>query len=310
MKEFDFIDRLRALAGDHTTGLDLLDDAACFSPPDGRDLVLSTDTMQRGRHFREADEPEIVARRVVAAAVSDLVAKGASPVGCLMNFARHPDWNEQWLEAFVAAFAAALSTFGLRLWGGDTIDGFGQIGLTVIGTVPTGQMVPRNGAQIGDDVYVTGTIGSAFLGLHGRADPAHDRYLFPMPPLGFAPALLGHASASLDVSDGLAIDLDRICALSQVAMQIELGAIPLCPAGQDYATGHRIADLIAGGDDYQVAFTAPSQHRTYFAHEAEKASIRLTRIGCVVNAKGAAQARFQMADGRDLELSHRGFQHF
>jgi thiamine-monophosphate kinase len=310
MKEFDFIARLRACAGDQEIGLDLSDDAACYAPPAGYDLVLSTDTMQSGRHFRETDAPEIVARRVVAAAVSDLIAKGARPRGCLMSFARHPNWHDHWLEAFVTAFGVELKTFGLSLWGGDTIDGFGQIGLTVIGTVAAGKMVTRKGAQIGDDVYVTGTIGSAFLGLHGRAAPAFDLYSCPAPPLDFAPSLIDHASAALDVSDGLAIDLDRICALSEVAMQIDVDAVPLCPAGQAYLTDHTIVDLIAGGDDYQVAFTAAQAHRAYFDAKAVQADIRLTRIGRVTAMKSIAQADFKMADGHILELSRRGFQHF
>jgi thiamine-monophosphate kinase len=310
MREFDFIARLRACAGDHETGLDLSDDAARYAPPAGCDLVLSTDAMQRGRHFRETDAPEIVARRVVAAAVSDLIAKGARPQGCLMSFARHPEWDDPWLEAFVVAFAAALKSFGLSLWGGDTIDGFGQIGLTVIGIVTAGKMVPRKGAQIGDDVYVTGTIGSAFLGLHGRADPVLDLYSDPAPPLGFAPALIDHASAALDISDGLAIDLDRICELSQVAMQIDVEAVPLCSAGEAYITDHSVANLIAGGDDYQVAFTAAPAHRAYFDAQAVQADIRLTRIGRVTAIKNNAQADFKMAAGGDLELTRRGFQHF
>lgn len=311
MREFDFIDRLRTLSGVDAVALDLRDDAASFRPPLGKDIILSTDTMQIGVHFREDDTPDTVARRVVGAAVSDLIAKGATPEGCLMNFARHPDWGDAWLEIFVDSFGLSLQRYGLGLWGGDTIDGSGQISLTVIGLIDAGKMVQRRGAQIGDDVYVTGTIGSGFLGLKGLVDDhATDRYLNPAPPLAFAPALIDNATSSLDISDGLAIDLDRICSLNNVAMEIDVAAIPLCPAGQSYLRDHSVADLISGGDDYQIAFTAPQSKRDYFEAKAREAAIRLSRIGRVKAPETKLEACFKTADGAALELSQRGFEHF
>lgn len=310
MNEFEFISLLRARVGDNKTSLAFIDDAACLTPPDGMDLVLSVDAMQEGVHFRNAEQADIVARRCVGAAVSDLLAKGAQPAGCLLTFARAPDWTDAWLDQFSRAFAKALSDFSLELWGGDTTSGSGYLALTVIGYVPHGAMIHRGGAQDGDGVYVTGVIGDGFLGLNGLCDSAQNAYTNPQPPLNFVPYLRAHATSSIDVSDGLAADLDHICRASRLSMEIDCSAIPLSESGLRYARERGIADLLSGGDDYQIAFTAADSMHDELLRLAQQSRTQLTRIGRVFSAAEEFRASFHRPGEGELMLPRRGFTHF
>lgn len=306
--EFSFIAELLTPLAD-AAGLKLADDAAVFTPPPGQDIVMTTDTLVEAVHFPENADGGLVARRALACNISDLAAKGAKPVGCLMNLGLAPHWDEAWLRGFAAALGEGLAHWGLGLWGGDTVaTPTPFISLTLHGLVPQGDIIKRSGAQVGDDVYVTGTIGDGWLGLQQMSAANTD----PQPPLAFGQGLVGLASAALDISDGLAADLDHLCAASEIAMKIDAQAVPLSAAGQAHmAQGGNLADLLGGGDDLQIAFTAaPEATEALGALVALKAT-QLTRIGKVVAPDGSAyQAHIGDADGVALDLPQRGYRHF
>ena len=166
MSEFDLIKRLFAPMADPVSSGDLQDDAACYSPPAKHDLIISTDALVSGVHFPENAPPEMVAARLVGANVSDLAAKGARPVGCVLTLCVGPHWDSAYLEAFAQALKTQLETYAMPLWGGDTVSGpTALVSLSVHGVVPHGEMLTRKGAGPAEDVYVTGTIGDGFLGL-------------------------------------------------------------------------------------------------------------------------------------------------
>ena len=306
--EFSFIAELFTPLADDT-GLSLADDAAVFTPPAGQDIVITTDTLVEAVHFPENADGGLVARRALACNISDLAAKGAKPVGCLMNLGLAPHWDEAWLRGFAAALADGLQHWGVALWGGDTVATPRPfISLTLHGLVPHGDMIKRSGAQVGDDVYVTGTIGDGRLGLQQMSAA----YIDPQPPLAFGQGLVGLASAALDVSDGLAADLDHLCTASEIAMKIDAQAVPLSAAGQAHlAQGGNLADLLSGGDDLQIAFTAAPEAADALSALAALKATQLTLIGTVIAADGDDyQARVKDAGGVALDLPKRGYRHF
>ena len=224
--EFSLIARhFRPLAG--PGALDLSDDAALLTPPSGRQLVLTTDAMVAGVHFLPDDPPDLVGRKLLRVNLSDLAAKGAVPLNYLMTVSVPKDTPEAWYAGFAAGLARDQATYGVTLLGGDTTSTPGPISLslTIIGHVAPGTAIHRFGAQAGDEIWVTGTIGDGALGLAaatGRLSDATgfllDRYRLPQPRVGLE--LAGIASAGMDVSDGLVQDLGHICRASALAADI------------------------------------------------------------------------------------------
>ncbi len=315
--EFQLIENLFAPYADAKTAGLLRDDAACYTPKAGHDLIISTDMLVSGVHFPASAKAEVVAARLVGSNISDLAAKSAKPVGCLLNLAIGEPWDLPFVTDFAAHLGALLTSYDMPLWGGDTVKSQqASVSLSVYGEVPSGTMITRAGAQIGDDVYVTGDIGDGFLGLqHALAGTVGDSlaaYCAPRPPLQFGQKLRGLASACLDISDGLAADLDHLCVAGQKAMRISLADIPLSAEGQAYAdTDDRLADLLSGGDDYQLAFTAAPENRAELVQLAAASEIRLSMIGTVERPKKQAyQAQFFDAKGQKMSLPQRGYQHF
>eukprot|EP00439_Symbiodinium_sp_Y106_P089480 s1_g2016.t1 len=320
--EFTLIDELLVpLAGPE--GLGLKDDAAVLSPRPGYDLVFTKDAIAEDRHYLPGDPADTVARKLLRVNLSDLAAKGATPCGYLLSCAWSSDTSLEWMERFVEGLRQDQVAFGLHLWGGDTIktDGPSVFSLTAIGEVPTGQMVTRSGAQVGDDVWVTGTIGDAALGLRAAqgefADLAADarnalieRYRIPKPPVAFGSKLSRVASAAIDVSDGLLADAGHLCRASNIGIEIEVGSIPLsgsvraCLAQDNRA----LETVVAGGDDYQLLFTAHPSARPELEKAAEEAGIGLQRVGKAID--GPTQPLVIGVDGTRLQFGARGFQHF
>lgn len=292
MAERDFIARLLVPLAGSAAARGLADDAAVWTPPLGRQLVLTHDTLVCGTHYLPGDPPGDVAWKLLAVNLSDLAAMGARPAGVLLSLALSPAEDAAWREAFVAGLGRALAHFELALWGGDTVGGVGAavLGITAIGHVEPGKALPRAGARPGDGLWVSGTIGDAGLGLavaRGAA-PADawlaKRYRLPQPRLALGQALVGVASAAMDVSDGLLIDAERLAAASGVALAIDLAAMPLSPAararvGDDDAA--RLA-LATAGDDYELLFTAPADA----AVATLAGAVPVTRIGTVVGGAG------------------------
>src|SRR5689334_5497467 len=265
--EFSEIARLfRPLTGGAPGAFDLLDDAAVVPQRPGFDLVVTTDAMVEGVHFLPGEDPALVARKLVRVNLSDLAAKAAEPFGAFLTVCWSPAYGPDERAAFAHGLGADLRAFGVALMGGDTSRTPGPltVNLTALGWAPEGRMVRRAGAQAGDVVAVSGTIGDGVLGLAAArgetADP--DGYLagrlrLPTPRLDLREALRRHAKAAADVSDGLVADAGHIATASGVALELDLDRMPLSPAARAWldAQPDRAAALVrlaTGGDDYEV----------------------------------------------------------
>ena len=316
--EFEFIARhLRPLAAGTGAALGLADDAAVLDLPPGQQLVLTKDAMVAGVHFLPDDPPGQIAQKLLRVNLSDLAAMGASPLGYLMAVACPSGLDETWLESFCLGLTADQAEFGIGLLGGDTVSTPGPItlSLTAIGSVPAGAALRRNAAKPGDDLYVSGTLGDGALGLsvlRGELTPGAaasaflvDRYRRPQPRLDLGLALRGTAHAAIDVSDGLLADLGHVLETSKAGAEVVADALPLSPAGRDL-DGAREAAL-AGGDDYELLFTAPPGRRAAVETIARKLALPLTRIGRI---EAQAGLRLRDAQGRPVAVRQAGWRHF
>jgi thiamine-monophosphate kinase len=316
--EFAFIaERLRPLAAGTPGALELQDDAALLEPPAGAELVLTKDAMVAGVHFLPEDPPGDVARKLLRVNLSDLAAMGAAPLGYLLALVRSKATSEAWLADFCRGLAEDQTEFAIGLLGGDTVATPGPLtlSLTAIGQVPKGAALLRSGARPGDDVWVSGTLGDAALGLkvlQGELDVtaqarAHltGRYRLPQPRLALGRALRGIAHAAIDVSDGLLADLGHILETSGVGAELRADALPLSAAARNLP-GARDAAL-SGGDDYELLFTAPADAREAIAAVDEQLDLPLTRIGEIHSGNGL---RVLDAAGQEIQVEHAGWQHF
>ncbi len=312
--EFALIARhFRPLAGPGALGL--ADDAAVLAPPPGRELVLTVDAMVGGVHFLPDDPPDLVARKLLRVNLSDLAAKGATPLGYLITVSVPRGTPDAWFTAFAAGLAADQATFGIALLGGDTTGTPGPVSLslTAIGHVAAGTAVRRSGARAGDGVWVTGTIGDGALGLavaKGRlgADPTGHllgRYRLPRPRLGLA--IAGIASAAMDVSDGLVQDLAHICRASGLEVEIEAALVPLSEPARD-AGAEWLQTCLTGGDDYELLLAVPPEREPRLLAAAKAINLPVTRIGRF--RVGAPRVMVRGGDGAPMHLGAGGWSHF
>ena len=307
--------------------LGLLDDAAVLTPPTSCDLVVTTDAIVAGIHFFADDPPDAIARKALRVNLSDLAAKGAKPSGFLLALALPDRIAPSWLKAFAKALDADAQAYDCPLLGGDTVKTRGPVvvSVTALGTLPQGSMVQRNGAKVGDRVFVTGTIGDAALGLKLRRDSRAarrwkletkmqrhlaDRYLLPQPRNAVADVLRKFASAAMDVSDGLAGDLNKLCRASGVSAEIDTLRVPLSPAARAAlkAEPALIKTILTGGDDYEVVCTIPPVNLSTFRAAATVTGVSVMEIGRIVVGKSGA--RFLGANGRPLSLKILSYSHF
>jgi thiamine-monophosphate kinase len=305
--------------------LGLVDDAAILTPPPGCDLVLTTDGVIAGVHFFPHDPPGAIARKVLRMNLSDLAAKGAKPVGFLLSIALPERVEEEWIAAFARTLGSDAEYFGCPLLGGDTDHTPGPLSVTVaaFGTVPHGKMVRRSTAKVGDLVLVTGKIGDAALGLLKRKDSLLEkrwaltddqsidlktRYLLPEPRTALAEAVLHHASAAMDVSDGLVGDLAKLCRASGVSAEVDVARVPLSDAAQTAlaADPTLIETILTGGDDYEILLTLPPQRLEAFRTAAQLADVNVTEIGRIAAGEGALFIR----DGKPLTFARPSYSHF
>jgi len=315
--EFALIARhFRPLAG--PGALDLTDDAALLVPPAGRDLVLTVDAMVAGVHFLPDDPPDLVGRKLLRVNLSDLAAKGATPLGYLMTVSAPRTTPDAWFAGFAAGLAQDQAEFAVTLLGGDTTSTPGPISLslTAVGHVEPGCMLRRTGAQAGDDIWVTGTIGDAALGLavaQGKLDGKLadrtgyllDRYRLPQPRLGLPVADI--ASAGMDVSDGLVQDLGHLCRAARLQAEIEAPLVPLSDAARA-AGPDWLATCLTGGDDYELLLAVPPARSAALRQASQQACIPLTRIGSFQPGEHGVLVRDQA--GRQIALDRPGWSHF
>jgi len=319
--EFERIRRFFApLAG--AGGLGLLDDAALVECPAGKRLVVTADAIVAGVHFFPDDPPELVAKKLLRVNLSDLAAMAARPLHYLMTTALPAALGPAWIAGFARGLDEDQRQFRVSLLGGDSVSTTGPavLSLTAIGEVAVGGEVRRNGARPGDLVWVSGTIGDAFLGL-GLLRGAYpdlmpedrafliDRFRVPAPRTDLGPLLLGIAHALIDVSDGLLADLGHICETSQVAAAIRLDLLPLSPAARAVVGGEPgiLPRLAAGGDDYELLFTAAPEAAETIGQLSSRIGLPIAMIGKIEPGEGV---RLIDSTGRDIPVERTGYSHF
>ena len=319
--EFEVIARFFApLAGKGAFGLQ--DDVAIVTPTLGQELVVKTDGIIVSVHFFNTDPPGSIAQKALRVNLSDLAAKGAVPIGYLLTLGLPPWVGDEWLKSFAAGLAADQKTFGIALLGGDTdaTPGPLTISVTAFGQIAEGRMTRRKGARVGELVFVSGSIGDGGAGLavsngegEGLSMPQRDaliaRYRIPQPRLKLGQALVGVASAALDVSDGLIGDLGHIADVSNVRIAVDAARIPLSDAFLALwgASSEAIVCAATAGDDFEIAFTAPAAKRAEVMEAASKANTAVTEIGRVGKGEGVALLD---AASKEIPLKRAGFTHF
>lgn len=321
MDEFRLIEEIFAplARGEAPTGapaFGLSDDAAVFDPPPGRALVFTKDVMASGVHFPAGEDAGLVARKLLRVNLSDLAAMGAMPHGYLLGLVAGPDIDADWLRGFAAGLAEDQKEFGIALWGGDTVAGSGLVlSLTAIGSVAAAdQALRRCGAKPGDLIFVSGTIGDGALGLKcvqgalARDEFLMTRYRLPSPRVALGQLLGGLATSCIDVSDGLLADLGHLLEASGCGAEITRDHVPLSEAARQLLAvdvGLWPA-ILAGGDDYELLFTAPPERRDAIMAAAENSDTAVTAIGLVTDGD---EVLVLDEAGNPLQVDAKGFQH-
>jgi thiamine-monophosphate kinase len=292
------------------------DDCALLTPSPGMQLAISCDMLVEGRHFFPDAEPFSLGHKCLAVNLSDLAAMGAKPVAFTLALAL-PDANADWLAPFAAGMYALAGRHGCELIGGDTTRGPRNICITVFGEVPFGAALRRDAAQVGDEIWISGTLGDARLALAAyrnelqldatALEAAAIRMHAPTPRVELGLALRGIARAAIDISDGLIGDLGHILKRSGVGATLNVDALPAGPVLMQQAQDIRRRFALAGGDDYELCFTAPADRRDAVLAAAGATKIAVTRVG---NIEAAPGLRLLDGSGSPLDLSLTSFDHF
>jgi thiamine-monophosphate kinase len=292
------------------------DDCALIAPTPGMQLAVSSDTLVEGRHFLSTVAPDALGHKVLAVNLSDLAACGAAPLAFTLALTL-PRVDEAFLDGFARGLFALADEQGIELVGGDTTAGPLAVGITVFGEVPPGQALLRSGARVGDELWVSGTLGDARLALEAfRGTVALEREAFaavrermerPAPRIALGLALRGVATSAIDVSDGLAGDLGHVLARSRVGAMLDADALPTSPWLAAMPLALQRECTLAGGDDYELLFTAPPSQRDAVIVAGERARTALTRLGRIDAGPGL---RVVDRDGRTLGHRLGGFDHF
>ena len=310
--EFDLIARIRArVATRADVVLGIGDDAALLAPPPGRQLVVTADTLNDGVHVPRGTSPADVGWKALAVNLSDLASMGAEPAWCTLSLSL-PQSDPAWIEGFLDGFLDLAGQHDIALVGGDTTRGPLSIAVTAMGLVEPGRALRRDGARVGDEVWVTGTLGDAAGGLallDREPVPAlRARLDRPTPRVAAGRALAGIATACVDVSDGLLADLGHVCARSHVAARIDVDALPASAALMEViGEADRIALQASGGDDYELCFTAPADAGADIGAVSAQLGLRITRIGRIVAGEGVHPVD---AKSQPWSSPRRGYDHF
>ncbi|MDI9238799.1 thiamine-phosphate kinase [Lysobacter sp. LF1] len=314
MPEFDLIERIRQRAGARDdVVLGIGDDAAVLCVPAGRQLVVAMDTLNAGVHFPHDTAAADIGWKALAVNLSDLAAMGAEPAWCTLSLSL-AQADDAWVDGFLDGFLTVAHAHRVSLVGGDTTRGPLSISVTVHGFVDPGRALRRDAALAGDDVWVSGTLGDAAAALrqwHGGG--VRDAFLRgrldrPTPRVALGQALASVAHACIDISDGLLADLAHVCRGSGVGAQVSVDELPLAPALRAAFDGDARRTLqAAGGDDYELCFTAAPDLRGEVERAGLDAATPVTRIGRIVEGEGVQTAT---ADGQAWHAEHAGYQHF
>lgn len=318
MSEFDLIQRYFTRATPNAT-LGVGDDAALLRVGNAMELAVSTDMLVSGTHFFPDTDPYLLGRKTLAVNISDLAAMGAAPRWATLSLSL-PDADEHWLQRFSAGFFSMADEHAVELVGGDTTRGPLNLCVTIMGEVPMGKALRRSGAQVGDDIWVSGVLGEAALGLAhlqsniGLPDDVRvfclDALHQPHPRVALGLALRGIAHSAIDISDGLLGDLGHILECSNVAAEVRYDKVP-APSFFAYA-GKELHDLaqhcvLSGGDDYELCFTAPVTQRDEIDAVSARLDLPLTHIGQIVSGRGCT---VRNADGSVMKIKEAGYDHF
>ncbi|UNK48943.1 thiamine-phosphate kinase [Lysobacter sp. S4-A87] len=318
MAEFDLIARIQSRVGHRDDViLGIGDDAAVLQVPAGMHLVVATDTLNAGVHFPPETPATDIGWKALAVNLSDLAAMGAEPAWCTLSLSL-PDNDEAWLDVFVEAFLDGFldlaSQHRIALVGGDTTRGPLSISVTVHGFVSPGRALRRDAARVGDDVWVSGTLGDAAAALEQwRAGVSGDARLRtrldrPVPRVALGRALVGMAHACIDLSDGLLADLGHVCRGSGFGADLDLDSLPASDALQAFASGDARRLLqVAGGDDYELCFTAPSDRLDDVQRAADSVGVQVSWVGRITAKEGV---RAFDADALEWQPPRKGYEHF
>jgi len=315
MGEFDLIEKYFKRPV-RRAALGVGDDCALLQPAPGMQLAVSCDTLVEGRHFLSTVPPDRLGHKALAVNLSDLAACGARPLAFTLALTM-PRVDETFLGGFAEGLWALAEAHGIELVGGDTTAGPLALSLTVIGEVPTGQALLRSGARAGDDVWVSGCLGGARLALEvfrGRCalppsafEQARQAMECPQPRVALGQRLRGLATSAIDLSDGLAGDIAHVLRRSGVGATLVFDALPASPLLREQPAELRAECLLAGGDDYELLFTAPAGRRAEVEAAARESQVAATRVGRIDAEPGL---RLTNAEGQPLAMAWRGFDHF
>jgi thiamine-monophosphate kinase len=319
VSEFQLIERIRrSAAASQAKGsgagvaLGIGDDAAVLRPTPGRELVVTTDTLNAGIHFGSSAAPSDVGYKALAVNLSDLAAMGANPRWALLSLSL-PEENPAWVDSFIDGFLELAENFGVALVGGDTCAGPLSVTIAALGEVLPEQALTRGGASPGDLVMVSGCLGDAALALSERnagktpgetQSRALDR---PIPRVALGASLIGNATSCIDVSDGLLADLGHIAEASGCGADIMLAALPASEELARREARRRWTLQLAGGDDYELCFTVPPDRAERMATLSDRLGLALTEIGVMTKRSGV---RCVEPGGGSFEPPTAGFEHF
>ena len=317
--EFDLIASVFApLTSGDTRALGLRDDAAILREKIGYETVVTTDTMVSGIHFLNTETPDVIARRLLRVNLSDLASMGAAATGYFLNLTLPAYIDKDWLISFADGLRQDQMQFNICLLGGDTTHAENDLTLTAtfVGSVPAGRAITRSGASPGDIVYVSGTIGDAMIGLRQLKSGITGiqglvgRFQLPDPRISLGCALRGLASAMADVSDGLVADIGHICHASKVSAIIVGDKVPLSSGVRGYICGGDVilADVLTGGDDYELVFTAPPSAANQISDVSQSVGVSVTEIGTI--AGDAVNVEVVDSNGDKIIIKSGGYSHF
>jgi thiamine-monophosphate kinase len=314
--EFELIARYFAPLAKGFAGARGLESDNAFLPADPRhDLVVKTDTIVAGVHFLADEKPELVAQRALRVCLSDLAAGGATPYVYQLSLSLTRGWTERWVAGFARGLGADQRRFGIVLCGGDTTGTPGPttIAISAFGRVPRGKGLGRNGARAGDELWVSGTIGDAALGLLAargllKSATLEKRYREPQPRTALGPRLVGVARATADISDGLLADAGHIADASRLAVHIERDLVPLSADAKRALTDKPAlwANVLGGGDDYELAMAVPPRNGPALLKAARTAKVKVTKIGAFAAGKGVVLT----ISGLPSRIAQSGYVHF